>query len=140
VSQTVRILLAEDNAADVWLIKEALKRQSLEHEIENHTTAEDAIEAIRRCGYGDKAVPDLILLDYNLPKGHGGEVLAAAVANPKLAGVPKAILSSFMQPQEIESMLRLGVSCFIPKPASLHDFLRDVGARVKELLSSTCAT
>jgi CheY-like chemotaxis protein len=140
VRHPIRILLAEDNAADVWLIKEALKRQLLEHEIENHTTAEDAIEAIRRCGYADTAVPDLILLDYNLPRGHGGEVLAAAVANPNLAGVPKAILSSFMQPQEIEGMLQLGVSCFIPKPASLHDFLRDVGARIKELLTSSCAT
>ncbi len=136
----VRILLAEDNAADVWLIQEALKRQALEFEIENHTTAEDAIEAMRRCGYGDVRVPDLILLDYNLPRGHGGEVLAAAVANPNLAGVPKAILSSFMQPQEVEKMLRLGVSCFIPKPASLHDFLRDVGAKINALLKRPCAT
>ncbi len=131
----VRILLAEDNAADVWLIQEALRRQSLEYEIENHTTAEDAIQAIRRCGQDGRSVPDLILLDYNLPRGHGGEVLEAAVANPELAGVPKAILSSFLQPQEIERMMLLGVSCFIPKPAALHDFLRDVGVRICGLLN-----
>jgi CheY-like chemotaxis protein len=134
MNRPVRILLAEDNAADVWLIQEALKRQSLEHEIENYTTAEDAIKAMSRCGYGDAGVPDLILLDYNLPRGHGGEVLEAAVANPNLAGVPKAILSSFMQPQEVEKMLKLGVSCFIPKPASLQEFLRDVGAGINSLL------
>jgi DNA-binding NarL/FixJ family response regulator len=56
------------------------------------------------------------------------------VANPNLAGVPKAILSSFMQPQEVEKMLKLGVSCFIPKPASLQEFLRDIGARINSLL------
>lgn len=140
MSRRIRILLAEDNAADVWLIKEALKRQSLDCELENHTTAADAIEAIRRCGDGTALVPDLILLDYNLPKGHGGEVLEAAVANPNLAAVPKAILSSFMQPHEVEKMLRLGVSCFIPKPASLHDFLRDVGAKISDLLKLPCAT
>lgn len=140
MSRKIRILLAEDNAADVWLIQEALKRQSLDYEIENHTTADDAIQAIRRCGDGNASLPDLILLDYNLPKGHGGEVLEAAVANPNLAGVPKAILSSFMQPHEIEKMLSLGVSCFIPKPASLHDFLRDVGAKISELLQQPCAT
>jgi CheY-like chemotaxis protein len=140
VSRRIRILLAEDNAADVWLIREALKRQSLDYEIENHTTADDAIQAIRRCGEGNTSVPDLILLDYNLPKGHGGEVLEAAVANPHLAAVPKAILSSFMQPHEIEKMLSLGVSCFIPKPASLHDFLRDVGAKISALLKLHCAT
>jgi CheY-like chemotaxis protein len=140
MARHVRILLAEDNAADVWLIHEALKRQSLDYEIENHTNAEDAIAAIGRCGVGDAPVPDLILLDYNLPKGHGGEILAAAVANSNLTGVPKAILSSFVQPQELEKMLFLGVSCFISKPASLHDFLRDVGTKVNELLQRACAT
>ncbi len=134
MSRPIRILLAEDNAADVWLIQEALKRQSLECEIENYTTAEDAINAILRCG-GAAPVPDLILLDYNLPRGHGGEVLAAAASNSNLADVPKAILSSFMQPQELERMQLLGACCFITKPANLHDFLRDVGSKVTTLLN-----
>ena len=136
----VKILLAEDNAADVWLIREALKRQSLNFEIDNYTTAEDAIEAILRCGSDDVRVPDLILLDYNLPKGHGGEVLEAAASNPHLAEVPKAILSSFMQPQELEKMLSLGAFCFISKPANLHEFLRVVGTRVTDLLNRPCTT
>lgn len=133
-----RILLAEDNAADVWLIKEALKRQSLDVEIENYTTAEDAINAIARCGFESSSVPDLILLDYNLPTGHGGEVLEAAASNPHLAAVPKAILSSFMQPHESERMLGLGACCFIPKPPNLHEFLRVVGSQVNTLLSQAC--
>lgn len=140
MSRRVRIFLAEDNAADVWLIQEALTRQSLDCDIDNYTTAEDAISAVGRCGSGEVPVPDLILLDYNLPRGHGGEILAAAAANPNLAQVPKAILSSFVQPHELEEMLRLGVSCFISKPAGLHDFLRDVGSRVNALLRRPLST
>jgi chemotaxis family two-component system response regulator Rcp1 len=139
VSLKLRILLAEDNAADVWLIQEALKRQSLDCEIETHSTAEDAIHAIESCGSDSTPIPDLILLDYNLPRGHGGEVLAAAAANPKLSGVPKAILSSYMQPQELERMLALGASCFISKPANLHEFLSDVGLKVNGLLKRAAA-
>ncbi len=85
-------------------------------------------------------MPDLVLLDYNLPRGHGGEILAAAAANPNLAEVPKAILSSFMQPQDVEKMLEMGAACFIMKPAGLHDFLRDVGTKVSDLLNRPCAT
>ena len=129
-----RILLAEDNPADVWLIQEALKRQSLDYELENHVTAEAAVQAIEQCGARGAAMPDLILLDYNLPRGHGGEVLEAAAANPLLANIPKAILSSFMQPQELERMMQLGACCFIAKPANLHDFLSIVGTKVSALL------
>jgi chemotaxis family two-component system response regulator Rcp1 len=136
MSKPARILLAEDNAADVWLIQEALKRQSLDYEIENYTNAEDAIRAILGCGFGGP-VPDLILLDYNLPKGHGGEILAAAASNPHLANVPKAILSSFLQPRELELMLTLGVRCFITKPADLYEFLGVVGAKVNDLLKGS---
>lgn len=140
MKRPIRILLAEDNAADVWLIQEALRRQALECEIENYSTAAEAVTAIERCGFGDASIPDLILLDYNLPTGHGGEILEAASSNPFLAKVPKAILSSHLQPQELERVLRLGASCFISKPASLHEFVGVVGEKVNDLLKRPIAT
>lgn len=135
MSRAVRILLAEDNAADVWLIQEALKRQSLECEVETYATADEAVLAVTRCGMGDHPVPDVILVDYNLPKGQGGDILQAASSNPQLADVPKAILSSFLQPEEQERMMHLGASCFITKPGNLHEFLNVVGSKVSSLLN-----
>lgn len=134
MNPSVRIFLAEDNPADVWLIREALKRQSLNVAIDNYPTAADAIAAVARCGCADVPVPDLILVDVNLPAGHGSDVLAAAAANPFLAETPKAVLSSYMQPAEQERMRSLGALCFISKPAGLHEFLRMVGTKVGELL------
>jgi len=130
----VHIFLAEDNSADVWLIQEALRRQSLLFHLDHYLTAQDAINAVRVYGSNDSPVPDLLLLDYNLPGGQGSDVLIAAAANPKLAAVPKAILSSFLRPDEMSEAANMGALCFIPKPANLTEFLRDVGAKVTELL------
>lgn len=130
----VRIFLAEDNAADVWLIEEAIRRQSIDFEVDNYATAAEAIEAVRKCGVGESRVPDLMLLDYNLPSGHGAEILEAAAENPCVAYVPKAILTSFLPPSESKKALELGARCVINKPASLDEFLREVGGKVAELL------
>jgi len=132
--RSVRILLAEDNSADVWLIEEALRRQSLVFQLDHYLTAAGAVDAVKKCGVNGSPIPRLLLLDYNLPGGQGLEILAAAAANPNLIGVPKAILSSFLRPSELEDAIRMGASCFIAKPASLTDFLRDVGATVVDLL------
>ncbi len=136
---SVRILLAEDNRADVWLIEEALRRQSLDYRLDHHLTAAEAIDAVKKCGVGGSPVPQLLLLDYNLPGGQGLDILAAAAANPNLDGVPKAILSSFLKPNEVQDAIKMGASCFIAKPANLADFLRDVGAKVLDLLNQQTA-
>jgi two-component system, chemotaxis family, response regulator Rcp1 len=133
--RSVRILLAEDNKADVWLIEEALRRQSLDYQLDHHLTAPEAIDAVKQCGVGGSPVPQLLLLDYNLPGGQGLDILTAAAANPNLAGVPKAILSSFLKPDELQDAIRMGASCFIAKPTNLADFLRDVGTKVVDLLN-----
>ena len=130
----VRIFLAEDNLADVWPIEEALRRQSLAFELDHYLTAEQAIHAAESCGSEGRPVPDLLLLDYNLPRGNGSEILAAAAKNPNLANVPKAILSSSLQPAELQQARQLGASCFLTKPANLGEFLKEVGATVVELL------
>lgn len=135
-SPVVRIFLAEDNAADVWLIEEALRRKSIRFEIDNYTTAAEAIEAVTRYGLEDAPVPDLILLDYNLPSGHGADILAAAAQNPYLARVPKAIVTSFLQPAETNHVMELGAACVITKPAGLEEFMREVGGRIAGLLRS----
>ena len=129
-----RIFLAEDNQGDVWLIQEALKRQSLSFELDHYTTVEDAIHAARRSGTESFPVPDVILLDYNLPRGHGGDILAAAAENPRLANVPKVILTSFLRPGEIQEARRLGAHSVITKPGTLNAFLTEVGSKVIELL------
>lgn len=132
--RSVRIFLAEDNAADVWLIEEAIRRQNIAFKIDNYVTAAEAIDAVRKCGEGESPVPDLILLDYNLPSGHGAEILEAAAGNPRVAYVPKAILTSFLPPGESEKALELGARCVITKPASLDEFMSEVGGNVAELL------
>ena len=130
----MRIFLAEDNPADVWLITEALKRKSVSFFLDHYATAEQAIVAVRKCGSEGCPVPDLILLDYNLPQGHGGDILAAAAGNPQLANVPKAILTSWLQPLEAEKARKLGASCLITKPANLEEFLDVVGTRIAGML------
>lgn len=131
----MRIFLVEDNLADVMLIREAIRRQSLICELDVFANAEDAMNAARSCGNTGLAVPDLILLDFNLPRGDGRDVLAAAAENPKLADVPKAMLSSFLRPEEKEQARQLGAAYFITKPATLGDFLNQVGAQIASLLT-----
>jgi chemotaxis family two-component system response regulator Rcp1 len=130
----MRVFLAEDNLGDVFLIEEALRRQSLTFDIDHYATAEDAIEAAKNCGHSGAPVPDLMLLDFNLPRGNGSDILAAAALNPRLAPVPKVIVTSFLQAEELAQALQLGANCLITKPLDFESFMRDVGAKIAELL------
>jgi chemotaxis family two-component system response regulator Rcp1 len=132
----MRIFLAEDNLGDVFLIEEALKRQSLVCDIDHYATAEEAIHAAEQCGSTGSPVPDLMMLDYNLPRGNGSDILEAAGHNPKLATVPKVIVTSFLQADELAHALELGASCLITKPVDFEAFMRDVGAKIAELLKA----
>jgi two-component system, chemotaxis family, response regulator Rcp1 len=132
----MRIFLAEDNLGDVFLIEEALKRQSLVCDIDHYATAEEAIHAAELCGSKGSPVPDLMMLDYNLPRGNGSDILEAAGHNPRLAAVPKVIVTSFLQADELAHALELGASCLITKPVDFESFMRDVGAKIAELLQA----
>jgi len=131
-----RILLVEDNPADAWLIREALRRRSLTCRFDHYLTAEDAIRAVALEGIDGRSVPDLILLDYNLPGGHGVDILAAAIKNSSLHGVPKAVVSSSLMPDEKSHARSLGASCFIHKPTNLNEFFEEIGSKVAELLKA----
>ena len=139
-SQMLRIFLAEDNAADVVLVKEALRRHSLVCELTAYPNAQAAILAAERCGQDGNPAPDLILVDLNLPWGHGCDVLEAAAKNPALNSVRKAVLSSFVgSPEDVENARSLGATAFIMKPANLERFLDEVGKQIANLLESSDA-
>lgn len=125
----VKILLAEDNPADVYLIEEALREHQIPFEI---TVAEDGEAAIGMIVAG-KLRPDLIMLDLNMPKRSGGEVLTLLREQPHCRTLPVIVLTSSDSPGDREEALRLGATSYIRKPTGLDDFLQ-IGGAIKLLL------
>lgn len=132
-----RILLVEDNPGDVRLIQESLRMHGLECELVHVETADEAVRKVHLYGSDGLGVPDLILLDYNLPRGDAGDILAAAARNPALLRVPKAVVTSSVAPRDREQAMQLGAHCFINKPPDLDEFLTEVGSKVAQLLQGT---
>lgn len=126
---TVKILLAEDNPADVYLIEEALREHKVPFEL---TVAEDGEAAIGMILDGTIS-PNLILLDLNMPKRSGAEVLGRLRSKAAGAAIPVIVLTSSDSPTDREEALRLGATCYIRKPTGLDEFL-EIGATIKQLL------
>lgn len=137
--QTFHILLVEDNNADIYLFRQALKGAGLNFEL---TVIEDGAEALafaRRQGeYAASSVPDLAVLDLNLPKVGGASVLEAMRQSKDLERVRVFIMTSSAGPCEQARARELGVERFITKPLDLEDFLQ-IGHVVKEVLLKSTA-
>jgi len=136
VVPAARILVIEDNRSDVFLLERALKQQDLRYELIHLLTGGQALAFIHRQGaYADAAIPDLILMDLNLAKYTGEEILREIRAAQHLSGVPVCAWSS-SQSRRDEAMLKgLGVAEFITKPAGLDQFM-EIGKTIKDLLES----
>ena len=123
----VEILLVEDNAADVRLTKEALKEEKLHN---NLHVAGDGIEALaflRKEGKFSKSPrPDLILLDLNLPKKDGREVLKEIKTDDKLKAIPVVVLTVSKAEEDIIKTYNLHANCYITKPLDLNQFSKVV--------------
>jgi len=128
------IFLVEDNPGDVRLIEESMRVKSVDYRITHYETADAAVTAILRCGVNGAEVPDLILLDYNVPRGDARDILSAAAKNPALASIPKLVVSSSVAPRDRDQSLAMGADCFLNKPLSLDSFLSEVGGKIVELL------
>ena len=120
----IEILLVEDNPGDVRLTIEALR----ESKVRNHlSVARDGVEALaflRREGTLAEAVrPDLILLDLNLPRKDGREVLAELKADPDLKTIPVVILTTSRAEQDVLRSYELQANCYISKPVDLDQFI-----------------
>jgi CheY-like chemotaxis protein len=123
----VEILLVEDNPGDVRLTQEALR----EGKVRNHlAVASDGVEAIaylRKEGEHAGAVrPDLILLDLNLPRKDGREVLAEIKGDPTLRHIPVVVLTSSQAEEDIARAYHLHANCYVTKPVDLDQFIRVV--------------
>ncbi len=130
-----RILLVEDNPGDVELFRLALKKARLDCELTVLDDGADALALVRQQGkYIDVPVPDLVVLDLNVPKYDGVEILEAMRANPAFGDVRVTILSSSSSPRERDRIDKFRISRYITKPLDLDEFLK-IGAILKELLA-----
>lgn len=120
----IEILLVEDNPGDVRLTKEALKLGKVSNHLNVAEDGEQALAFLRREGpYAQAPNPDLILLDLNLPKKNGREVLEEIKADPSLRRIPVVILTVSEAEQDILKSYNLHANCYITKPVDLDKFL-----------------
>ncbi|WP_013322234.1 response regulator [Gloeothece verrucosa] len=121
------ILLVEDSKADIRLIQEALKTSSTEHTLMIARDGVEAMDYLRQEGEYKEAIrPNLILLDLNLPKKDGREVLAEIKADPTLKRIPVVVLSTSRNEEDIDHSYELHVNCFISKSRNLSELFRIV--------------
>ena len=126
-SNPAEILLIEDNPGDVELIREALQFGKVMNRISVATDGEAAMAFLNRAsGFEDAPHPDLILLDLNLPKKDGFEVLKEVKDHPVLSRVPVVILTSSQTDRDILKSYNLHANCFISKPVDVDEFLDTV--------------
>jgi CheY-like chemotaxis protein len=129
-----RILLLEDNPSDVELLRRAFRGAELECELLVIEDGAEALAFVRQEGkYAAAPPPDLVILDLNLPKYDGLEVLEAMRLSPAFAEALIAILSSSSSPREQEKTREFRVERFITKPPDLEEFMR-IGLTLKSLL------
>lgn len=122
--QPVEILLVEDNPADVRLTIEALKDAKVYNELRVVSNGVDALAYLRREGeYADATRPDLILLDLNLPRMSGLEVLEVIKNDEKLRAIPVVVITTSQAEQDIIRSYNNHANCYICKPVDLDQFI-----------------
>jgi len=127
LSRPVEILLVEDSPADVALTQEALQESKLRNNLQIVTDGEAAMAFLRNIPpYTGKPRPDLILLDLNLPKKTGREVLAEIKADPSLSMIPVVIMTVSQDERDIIESYRLHANCYIRKPVKFEEFIKIV--------------
>lgn len=120
---TVEILLVEDNPADVDLTRETLEFAKIRNRLHAVSDGVEALAFLRRQSPYEEAVrPDLILLDLNLPRKDGREVLQELKGEPSLRSIPVVVLTSSDAEKDVLKSYDLGANCYITKPVDLDQF------------------
>ncbi|MDT8448419.1 MAG: response regulator [bacterium] len=122
--KSIHLLLVEDNPDDIFLTRRAFKDSQ---RVESISVVEDGVAAIqflRRQGdFATARRPDLILLDLNLPKKDGREVLAEVKQDPELLSIPIVVLTTSSSIEDIEQAYALHANCYLTKPVDMHQFV-----------------
>jgi two-component system, chemotaxis family, response regulator Rcp1 len=135
VVSPARVLVIEDNSSDVFLLERALNQQDLRFELIHLADGGEALAFIRRDGaYADAPIPHLILVDLNLSRYSGEEVLREIRDAKHLAGVPVCAWSSSQSQRDRARLMGLGVARFVTKPSGLDQFM-EIGKLIKDLLA-----
>lgn len=131
------ILLVEDNKADIRLVQEALKNSSIDYQM---VTARDGVAAMaylrQESEYAEALRPDLIILDLNLPKKDGREVLAEIKTNSQFKRIPVIVLTTSKNEDDIHQSYDLNANCFITKSRNLNQLFTIV-KRIEEFWLTT---
>jgi chemotaxis family two-component system response regulator Rcp1 len=139
VVPAARILVIEDNNSDVFLLDRALKKQDFRFELVHLPSGVEAMAFIRRQGAcAEAAIPNLILVDLNLSKYTGEDILREIRGARHLGGVPVCVWSSSRSRRDEAVLKDLGISRFITKPSGLDQFM-EIGKIIKDLLASSRA-
>jgi len=119
----IEILMVEDNPVDVLVTREALKQGRITNNLSVAEDGEEALDFLFRTGQFSAAPrPDLILLDLNLPKKDGREILTELKNNPDLRSIPVVILTTSQAEEDVLRSYDCGANCFIVKPVDLEQF------------------
>lgn len=127
LSKPIEILLVEDSEGDVRLTREALAEGKFRNRLSVVTDGVEALDFLRKRGrFAGTAMPDLILLDLNLPKMDGREVLAEIKADDRLKSIPTVVLTTSEAEKDILKSYQLHCNAYITKPIDLHQFIDTV--------------
>jgi CheY-like chemotaxis protein len=125
--KSIHILLVEDSEGDVLLIKEAFKDARIVNNISTVNNGEKAIRFLEKSSpYEDQQTPELILLDINLPRMNGKEVLKFVKNSDDLKHIPVVVLTTSSADEDILDSYKQHANCFITKPLDVDDFFRTV--------------
>jgi len=123
----IQILLVEDNSGDARLTLEALKETALYNKLQHVVDGVEALAYLRREGrHAHAARPDLILLDLNLPRKDGREVLEEIKADQDLRRIPVVVLTTSQSEEDISKAYDLNANCYVAKPVDLDHFIKVV--------------
>jgi CheY-like chemotaxis protein len=123
----IEILLVEDNPGDARLTTEALKEARVRNKLTHIADGIEALAMLRQQGkYAGVQRPDLILLDLNLPRKDGREVLAEIKADDRLKRIPVVILTTSQAEEDILKAYNLNANCYVSKPVDLDQFIKVV--------------